>query len=459
MSLDPPNFHIVEEPPDDTDTSGNAGMVFISKILTFLGLLSDMRESITLPTLHSTLSLALAMIYRTLRTNPSVLDTTKCIREDPVLRTLVHLLNRTVPDQSTYNRFLLKLDPSQSFDVLRRIVRRLKNVGIVSGRILIFDATFIEVNPKAGYRGAAWGHSSCSDSSDKAYGYKLYTVLDLVSGTIIYHELTPGNTSDAKMLRVLYEKSKSVLGANTIRTLIFDKGFYDGAEFEYLDKTENITFITLAKEYSTVKEQIWDVGRPILARLTVHVKNKVYQASEKRIALPKYHGEVRMITSSLLGRMISERFVARDEDGKRWREPRMCHIITNNRKLPVEEIVELYSRRWDIETAFKNSKSGLNIERFPTTNLQGMKNHVAFTLIGYDLINIMRLVGPEDLKHASYKKIRERLLDRPATIRYDSPDGIPRLQFGKSFEYTGFLVQLEEILSGFEPDYPQFTLE
>ena len=61
-------------------------------------------------------------------------------------------------------------------------------------------------------------------------------------------------------------------------------------------------------------------------------------------------------------------------------------LATTQTKLRPEEIVQLYGRRWQIETYFKTSKQYLALDKSQVQSYNGQCGYIAVTAITYDLL-------------------------------------------------------------------------
>lgn len=61
-------------------------------------------------------------------------------------------------------------------------------------------------------------------------------------------------------------------------------------------------------------------------------------------------------------------------------------LATTQTKLRPEEIVQLYGRRWQIETYFKTSKQYLALDKSQVQSYDGRCGYIAVTAITYDLL-------------------------------------------------------------------------
>jgi hypothetical protein len=103
-------------------------------------------------------------------------------------------------------------------------------------------------------------------------------------------------------------------------------------------------------------------------------------------------------------------------------------FLTNEYSLPIDEIIEVYKRRWDIEVFFRFIKQELNLKHFLSTKINGIKVVLYMTLILSMLILIYKKingVGYKTAKRRFYYELEDEILD--AAIRLSGGD--PNLVF------------------------------
>ena len=61
-------------------------------------------------------------------------------------------------------------------------------------------------------------------------------------------------------------------------------------------------------------------------------------------------------------------------------------VFTTNTALPVDKILEAYSKRWSIEVFFKMSKQHLGLRSYQNRNLKAITSHVRLSLCAYNLL-------------------------------------------------------------------------
>jgi transposase len=100
-------------------------------------------------------------------------------------------------------------------------------------------------------------------------------------------------------------------------------------------------------------------------------------------------------------------------------------FLTNNFNLTINEVIEIYKRRWDIEVFFRFIKQELNFKHFMSTNINGIKIILYMTLILAMLILMfkkMNDVGFKTAKRRFYYQLDDLILDMVYVLAKQYPD-------------------------------------
>lgn len=103
-------------------------------------------------------------------------------------------------------------------------------------------------------------------------------------------------------------------------------------------------------------------------------------------------------------------------------------FLTNHFELGLDEVVNIYKKRWDIEVFFRFIKQELNFKHFLSTNINGIKIILYMTLILAMLILLYKNyneVGFKTAKRRFYYEIEELLMK----IMINMSGGDPKLVF------------------------------
>ena len=247
----------------------------------------------------------------------------------PYLRHLCDF--NTVPDQSTFSRYLKRVDYQKMREQNRRLIKRIKRNHKTN--IYALDSSYLEIYGKLyTFVGRVYSYIA----KKKIKGYKLISIIDVYSGIIVKWKFVSCNLHECTFLKELVDELiKDGLKPDV---LLFDKGFYKGEHFEYLAE-KDIIYVCPMKKYSTNVKQVEcidleeDKGleKKIVGDLEIIIKD----VEKKQRAIMIQKGE------------------------------RKYTLLTNGFDLKQETVVEYYSMRWNIENHFKVLKYDWNIRKYP----------------------------------------------------------------------------------------------
>ena len=88
------------------------------------------------------------------------------------------------------------------------------------------------------------------------------------------------------------------------------------------------------------------------------------------------------------------------------------YLVTNIEDFTYQEIVELYSKRWGIETLYYSLKSKLQIEKFTSSNKTIIEQDFLSSILVYNMIQTMKNEAEEDIDQKKFKhkmKVNENI--------------------------------------------------
>jgi len=182
---------------------------------------------------------------------------------------------------------------------------------------------------------------------------KIYTIVDLVSHlpVAIRFESNPfaADTNQGEWLQKHLPKGG---------LLIFDRGFYDFTQFAALVEAGSAWITRLKKASFMVQKTLSESSNLV----------------DQVIVLGHKRGKAKPITVRLV----------KVRHGKSW----YCYItnVLDPRELPPYVVADLYSRRWQIETAFFLVKRLLNLAYLWTGSLNGIKLQIWATWLFYAVL-------------------------------------------------------------------------
>jgi len=189
---------------------------------------------------------------------------------------------------------------------------------------------------------------------------------------------------------------------------VFDRGMQSRKRFCELDN-EDYSFVTrlsTKSRYQSISETELPADNQV-GNLAIEKDEKVYLYSNGK----KYNNPFRLIRA------------VNDKNDPVW-------LLTNRYDLSIQEIVEIYRRRWDIEVFFRFIKQELNFKHFMSTNINGIKIILYMTLILAMLILIYKKlneVGYRIAKLRFYYELEDFILEMTEAMIRNNPEVVLRL--------------------------------
>lgn len=226
-----------------------------------------------------------------------------------------------------------------------------ENLRNAVGRIYLIDATTISLCLTQ-YRWAEFRRTKG--------GVKLHLRLKFCEEEVLPDKaiVTPARSADKTQMDALVVEEKEALN-------VFDRGYVDYKKFDRYCE-EGVRFASRLKGNALV-EVVADL--PVNPESKIKKDQLVYLGKE---GLTKMKHPLRLITTE-------------DTQGQ------PVIIVTNDFKLPAEELSEIYRKRWQIELFFKWMKQHLRVKHFYGKSEQAVENQLFIALITYCLMVMLQL--------------------------------------------------------------------
>jgi hypothetical protein len=184
---------------------------------------------------------------------------------------------------------------------------------------------------------------------------------------------------------------------------VFDRGLQSRERFCKMD-TEGFSFITRISKNSR-NEVLEDYDLP----QNLKIGNLIIQSNQKVFLFGKFKKHDHPF------RLIK---TINDKNEALW-------FLTNKFDLSIEEIIEAYKQRWDIEVFFRFIKQELNFKHFMSTNINGIKVILYMTLILAMLILMFKKINNIGYKIATrrfYYQLDDLILEMVAVLCHRDPN-------------------------------------
>lgn len=422
-----------------------AGMTLILDALYGLGIM-NLIESIPVTQKvrgYSMLQISLTLIVKMITGLEDLHELENEIEDDPLLTMFCTIESEDTPSVSTLDRDLDRYSVKDLQESYKLIIQWLKELKLIDGTVVAIDSSKIYAEGKV-----QEGTDEVYDHIKKEHkkGYKIFAIYDPMGGILIDFTLCPINKGDNPNLIPLIERAREILGESTIKKVFFDRGFYDGEHFDWLNK-KNIKFVCRGKQGTKVAEQVSEIPEEQYIEEKLFSPNE-YQPKTERGKKAKERRDLLKETVKIAERMVDVshcekkvRAIAVKEKGKKHIEIWLSNIpiATHSAK----GIIDEYRNRWGIEVFFKEEKSYWYLNNLPSRKLDAVKCTIYFNFIAYNLISIFKKTLSQKYHNVGIKVLRREVLRKNAIIYFDV--GVFELEFNAKNAKEGYLEQVASI--------------
>ena len=271
----------------------------------------------------------------------------------------------------TLSNFLSSLGYKETTGLLVKVIRKLFKLGLIRGHIFCTDTKVIfKDSPSYEFAKKVYDYKG---KHKNRRGYKVSIIQHIKSKIVVAVIITSANVADNRLLLTTVRHAVTILGPGVIKTLIFDKGYWDGKTLFKLKKQYGIDFIVPAKANLNVtkrlKKQAQKEGfEKINSDLEIKYFKQITDA-------PNYKGELRAI------------FV-KDKKFKKKRKSNqpVYGYITSLSWDSALAVYQGYKQRWIIENnAIKELCQYWILEDFYCAKFNAVRAHIMFFVVMFNL--------------------------------------------------------------------------
>lgn len=233
------------------------------------------------------------------------------------------------------------------------------------------------------------------------HNVKVYTAQKHVAEDLPLYETIIANKYDEKSIAV------------------FDRGLKSRKKFAAIDKAKKlfVTRINPTKNYKTIEivsTKPFETGGLII---------------EKELKVYLFSGDQKVVKTEL--RLI----IARQKENNH-----PIYFVSNITDLNVEQICEIYKKRWDIEVFFRFLKQELNFKHLVSRTANGIKVMLYMTLITAMLLLIYKKInnikGYKMAKRQFVSELDNEILKIIIIACNGDPDKLNRIKYFKGFGHS-----------------------
>lgn len=193
----------------------------------------------------------------------------------------------------------------------------------------------------------------------KKGGIKVHSVIHANEGVPCDVRFTSAATNDSFMLAPAYYSKNEIVA--------LDRAYINYAKFEELTQRD-VVYVTKMKKNLTYE---------VLVDCMHQNENGLMEYREQVVVFRKdgINHIARIITHV---------------DIKKGKQPKLISLLTNDFDMPLETIVAIYRRRWQIESLFKQIKQNFPLRYFYGESANAIKIQIWVTLIANLLLSVLQ---------------------------------------------------------------------
>ncbi len=369
------------------------------------------------------------------------------------------------PSAHVLRQFVSRLDKDKVVAFYERFVSSMRRMKHFGKTVVAIDATIIEVF--GDYEDAQWVYDH--DQQKYVRGYKLSLIFDVTNKLPVGFVLASSESECTKLLE-LVDTAKAMIGADKIEFILFDRGYFDTAQFATLDTQED-RFLTPGKQCKTFKEiigyfehdlSLYDQVDKTEWRVSFYLCNFIHFTAD---AVPGADWKWARVT-------IRRRLVSRQKKdpktGAMITVTQVQHSIylTNRLDDRIEDMIKTYGQRVAIENFFEELKNAYFIKGFPSTSRDSVEIWIALTLLAQGLLWLLcSWLTTEDGDHPYCHKelttLKFDLLERPLSDVLNQTESITpkiaRIQHGIEQDIA-FIRRFRRFLPRTRPEPPKISV-
>ncbi len=234
---------------------------------------------------------------------------------------------------------------------------------------------------------------------------------DSRSNVILYTRADVLRKDETTAIKQFIEHWKSVKNSDIQETLVFDCKL---TSYDILNELsqEKIKFITLRRRSKSLLDATSKIPASEWKKMYVPIpkrKNKACKVHESQIILKKDHLPLRQIIIKDHGRA----------------EP--TFIITDDRELPIKDVLMVYAKRWRIENKLAELAAFFNLNALSSPLMIRIHFDMMWTIIADTLYHRFSKDLPR-FQHQRANSIFNRFINMPGKISYDGTEFVVKIR-------------------------------
>lgn len=268
----------------------------------------------------------------------------------------------------------------------------------------------------------------CGSKGKAMKGANTVFASDGQSNAVVYTRADILRSEEAQEVKKFIGYYKNING-NVQETLVFDCKF---TNYKVLEDLENdkVKFITLRKRYAGLVKETLELPKEVWKKVYVPIPKRKY----KNVSV--YESEVKLKDCENIFRQIAIKDHGRSKP---------TFILTNNRELPLKNILEVYAKRWRVENKLSEMVAFFNLNALSSPIMVRIHFDILWTMIADTLYH--RLA--QDLRRFENNlspTIFKKFIDMPGRVVYDGEKFLVRI---RKRAHTPILKEVEKLQTPF----------
>lgn len=224
-------------------------------------------------------------------------------------------------------------------------------------RLFIMDSTTITL-----FSNILKGAGRNPIKGKKKGGIKVHTIITSDENVPRFIRFTSAATNDHVLLKDVNIPKGSII--------VFDKGYVDYKAYQRFT-TDDITYVTKLKD-NAIYEGLDEFDIPDVADDGIIKDEQIVLRKKATKTTPALEHKCRRI--------------AYWDDSKR----KLIVFLTNNIELSAEDVIDIYHRRWQIETLFKQLKQNFQLRYFYGDSINAIESQIWVVMIANLLLTVLQ---------------------------------------------------------------------
>jgi transposase len=251
---------------------------------------------------------------------------------------------------------------------------------------------------------------------------------DSKSNAVIYARADILRSEEADEVKKFVAYWKSIKG-QVDETLVFDCKFTTYGVLDELE-TDKVKFITLRKRHASLLKMTENISKSEWQKVYVPIPKRKY----KHVSV--HECEVKLKDCTNMFRQITVKDHGRSKP---------TYIITNDKKLPLKSILEVYAKRWRVENKIAEMVTFFNLNALSSPIMVRIHFDILWTVIADTLYHLLA----QDLRRFEKNlapTIFRKFIDMPGRVVYDGNKFLIKI---RKRAHTPVLKEVEKLQTPF----------